>query len=79
MPGLDPGIHAVPQAQMPGFSTSGAAWMAGSSPAMTILGCSGPNHYHVEAVRNFNRIAVVWAGLLDHKPKLTLRLQAGSP
>jgi hypothetical protein len=36
MHGLDPGIHGVPHAQNPEFSTGWAAWMAGSSPAMTI-------------------------------------------
>jgi hypothetical protein len=35
MPGLDPGIHAVPEAQNSVEGTSGIAWMTGSSPVMT--------------------------------------------
>jgi len=38
MPGLDPGIHAVPEARNSVDSTSGAAWMPRSSPGMTIWG-----------------------------------------
>jgi hypothetical protein len=33
MPGLVPGIHAVPYADV--NRVSGSAWMAGTSPAMT--------------------------------------------
>jgi hypothetical protein len=35
MPGLVPGIHAAPQPIMPIVFRNGAAWMAGTSPAMT--------------------------------------------
>jgi len=37
MPGLDPGIHGVPKVPMSDFRANGDAWMAGSSPAMTVL------------------------------------------
>jgi hypothetical protein len=37
MPGLAPGIHAEPRAMKPKTMRSGAAWMAGTSPAMTLL------------------------------------------
>jgi hypothetical protein len=35
MPGLVPGIHAETQNEKPKTMRSGAAWMAGTSPAMT--------------------------------------------
>ena len=39
MPGLVPGIHAEPTALFLKDSSGGAAWMAGTSPAMTSDGC----------------------------------------
>ena len=39
MPGLVPGIHAVQGQQFWEIKCSGAAWMAGTSPAMTALDC----------------------------------------
>ena len=35
MPGLVPGIHAEPTTPISKVSCGGAAWMAGTSPAMT--------------------------------------------
>jgi hypothetical protein len=55
MPGLDPGIHGVPRVLTPGLSANGAAWMAGSSPAMTSLGYFGSDHRYPELVQNNNR------------------------
>ncbi len=40
MPGLVPGVHAGPRDSMPEISRCIAAWMAGTSPAMTALGPS---------------------------------------
>jgi uncharacterized protein len=37
MPGLDPGIHAL-------FSRKAKAWMAGTSPAMTVIATNLKNH-----------------------------------
>jgi len=39
MPGLVPGIHAVQGRQCWEIECSGAAWMAGTSPAMTAVDC----------------------------------------
>jgi hypothetical protein len=38
MPGLDPGIHAVPPALNSTIRANGSPWMAGSCPAMTVFG-----------------------------------------
>jgi len=37
MPGLDPGIHAVPEVRMFDDGANGYAWMTGSSPVMTVF------------------------------------------
>ena len=39
MPGLVPGIHAEQGLQFWEIKCSGAAWMAGTSPAMTAVDC----------------------------------------
>jgi hypothetical protein len=39
MPGLVPGIHAEQGPQFWEIECSGAAWMAGTSPAMTAANC----------------------------------------
>jgi hypothetical protein len=35
MPGLDPGIHGVPQVRIVDYRANGDAWMPGSSSGMT--------------------------------------------
>jgi hypothetical protein len=50
MPGLDPGIHGMPLARTPDIRAGCTAWMAGSSPAMTVFGLTDDFQTNIAAV-----------------------------
>jgi putative transposase len=62
MPGLVPGIHAEPAAPSLKDSRSGAAWMAGTSPAMTSNSCIYRESSRTASGLPFSRTAVPRAG-----------------
>src|SRR5665213_893645 len=57
MPGLVPGIHAEPRALTLKVSCNGAAWMAGTSPAMTTIGCTVMKSSRTPCTLEFRRTA----------------------
>jgi hypothetical protein len=62
MPGLVPGIHADPLPPTLKVSCTGAAWMAGTSPAMTRKGCLDRKIPRISRTLQFPRTALREAG-----------------
>ena len=66
MPGLVPGIYAEPTVHSLKHVRSGAAWMAGTSPAMTSVGRIEKAFSRATSAFHFPRTALPQAGEEGH-------------